>query len=385
MSRLPRSLQRFAPRDIQRGFAAFVLALAGAACTPSESGIRRAAPEPDASGVGSGGATGEGSGGAAGEGSGGAAREGSGGSAGSSSSRNDAGNTASALAPVDGAVTPIVAMPDSSYAAVIPGEGLPAFEAVPTAGKLQSAKGIVWWKSKRALLIADEAAGAIVAFTPPDDVQVWLTMPDAKPYGLAFGEAGSLWVTSRAARRVVRVDVITKAITTVVDGVTGMLGDVVAATTGDAYFTTTGESSAVHRIARAGTHTVLATYAWGAGLFLSLDQKFLEGPGDFAGHAIFRLPLAADGGAAGAIAVWTHPGREGGEGLCMDVAGNLYVPTRGGLEAIGPDGTRLRPNLFDGQGNATNCAFGGADGKTLYLSIDGKLLRLAVKIPGLPE
>jgi gluconolactonase len=351
----------------------------GTAAAGSGGGEARAGAAGHAAGSG-----GDGGAGQASHGGGGAGGATAGATAGAAGSAGAGSAGASAPPPNDGPdLGP--AAPDPAYAATNPGDGLPAAGEVPSGGKLKSPAGLVWWKAKGVLLVADEGAGAIFALTPPDRLDEWLALADAKPYGLALGPSGTLLVTSRAAGKILRVDLATKAVTTALAKVDGTVGDVVVAKTGDAYFTTTGEHSAVHRLAPDGTDSSLATYAWGAGLFLSLDQKNVEGPGDFAGHTIFRLPLDASGGAAGPIAVWTHPGREGGDGLCMDVAGNLYVPTRGGLEVIQPDGNRLRPNLFDGMGLGANCAFGGPDGKTVYYSVDGKLLRVAGKVPGLPE
>lgn len=58
----------------------------------------------------------------------------------------------------------------------------------------------------------------------------------------------------------------------------------------------------------------------------------------------------------------------GGDGMAVDAAGNLYVtqPEVSGIEVVAPDGRRL--GLIRFPLAPANCAFGGADGKTLFVT-----------------
>jgi gluconolactonase len=88
------------------------------------------------------------------------------------------------------------------------------------------------------------------------------------------------------------------------------------------------------------------------------------------------------------------PGR-GGDGMRLDVAGNLYVAAgitspRGphetsdvppGIYVIAPDGTLLG-RIPIGEDVLTNLAFGGPDGRTLYITAGKTLFTKRVDIPG---
>jgi gluconolactonase len=88
------------------------------------------------------------------------------------------------------------------------------------------------------------------------------------------------------------------------------------------------------------------------------------------------------------------PGR-GGDGMRLDVEGTLYVAAgilspRGphetadvppGVYVIGPDGT-LRGRIPIQEDVITNLAFGGADGRTLYITAGKSLFRTRVGVPG---
>jgi gluconolactonase len=68
-------------------------------------------------------------------------------------------------------------------------------------------------------------------------------------------------------------------------------------------------------------------------------------------------------------------GLTGADSGCMDVKGNLYVGISGGLAVVSPQGERI--GTIDIDANAvTNCAFGGEDGKTLYVTAWTSLWRV---------
>jgi sugar lactone lactonase YvrE len=78
--------------------------------------------------------------------------------------------------------------------------------------------------------------------------------------------------------------------------------------------------------------------------------------------------------------------------MCLDRAGNLYVPGIQGVELFErTQGKRydayVRVNAApdDAYGLPTNCAFGGADGKTLYVTRPELLMKARVNVPGLPN
>ncbi|RYE94252.1 MAG: SMP-30/gluconolactonase/LRE family protein, partial [Myxococcales bacterium] len=61
----------------------------------------------------------------------------------------------------------------------------------------------------------------------------------------------------------------------------------------------------------------------------------------------------------------------------------LYVTGSEGVTVLSPAGDKL--GVITGTGSATNCAFGGPDHRTLFITAGKRLYRLAVGIPGSPS
>lgn len=77
-------------------------------------------------------------------------------------------------------------------------------------------------------------------------------------------------------------------------------------------------------------------------------------------------------------------GLEGADGMTLDCHGNLYVTEHGAkrVRVFSPQGKGLATIRVDA--NVTNAAFGGADGKTLYITGAGALWQLALDVSGMP-
>lgn len=70
----------------------------------------------------------------------------------------------------------------------------------------------------------------------------------------------------------------------------------------------------------------------------------------------------------------------GGDGLSIDVHGNLYITTDLGVQCFDPKGTLLGIIEFPEQ--PANCAFGGPDGKTLFATCRTGLYRVTMPYAG---
>ena len=75
---------------------------------------------------------------------------------------------------------------------------------------------------------------------------------------------------------------------------------------------------------------------------------------------------------------------EGADGMALDCHGNLYVTEHGAkrLRVFTPQGRELATIRVDA--NITNAAFGGADGKTLYMTGAGALWQIRLDVTGTP-
>lgn len=72
------------------------------------------------------------------------------------------------------------------------------------------------------------------------------------------------------------------------------------------------------------------------------------------------------------------PDRADPDGMTIDAEGNLYCTGRGGVWVVQPDGS-LREFIAVPE-FVSNVTFGGADGRTLYLTCKGKVYALAMRV-----
>lgn len=77
-------------------------------------------------------------------------------------------------------------------------------------------------------------------------------------------------------------------------------------------------------------------------------------------------------------------GLDGADGMTVDCQGNLYVTEHGAkrVRVFSPQGKQLATIRVDA--NVTNAAFGGKDGKTLYITGAGALWQLPLAVSGMP-
>jgi gluconolactonase len=111
---------------------------------------------------------------------------------------------------------------------------------------------------------------------------------------------------------------------------------------------------------------------------------------------IYSFPLGPDGLISGKRRTLVDFGKEaGGDGMCVDVKGNIYVAARSlkrpGVLVIDPDGKEVafiatgpsQPGAAAPKGIPSNVTFGrGDERKTLYVTIDTSLYRIPVKVDG---
>ena len=75
------------------------------------------------------------------------------------------------------------------------------------------------------------------------------------------------------------------------------------------------------------------------------------------------------------------PGADAIDGIKIDIKGNLYVCGPGGIWLLSPGGKHL--GTIKTPKSPHNLAWGGVDGKTLYITAEGTLYRMTFSIPGI--
>ena len=99
---------------------------------------------------------------------------------------------------------------------------------------------------------------------------------------------------------------------------------------------------------------------------------------------VMRYDIDAQGDAANGKVFFDMtqaPGEDAIDGIKVDQRGNLYVCGPGGLWVINAEGKHL--GTIKTPKSPHNLAWGGADGKTLYITAQNTLYRMALNVPGI--
>lgn len=241
-----------------------------------------------------------------------------------------------------------------------------------------------------------------------------------KTNGTLFDSAGNMLNCEGGAGRVTRTDMSTGKVTVLADSYRGFPfaapNDIALDKHGRIYFTSRpgvedpakGNVNAVYRLdvpmAVHGKWGVTQLLAWPDvhmpnGIVISPDNKTLylieAHPDADRNRNILAFDLNADGSLSNRrVHINFYPGRSG-DGMCIDAEGNLYVAaglhkrrntsetldTRPGVHVISPTGKLIAFGETT-RDTVTNCAFGGKDLKTLYVTCGTELVSFRTTIPG---
>ncbi len=258
--------------------------------------------------------------------------------------------------------------------------------------KFMFTEGPQWIPATKTLLFTDIPANRIHEHTPGAGITVFRE-PSANANGLAVDPAGLLIACEHSGRRVSRTLADGKLVP-VADAFEGKKlnspNDVIVGKDGSVYFTdppyglpNPGQSElgffGVFRVAPGGKVEAIAKdMNRPNGIALSPDEKTLYIV-DTATAELRVYPVKADGsvGAASMLAK-TSPGPDG---MAVDAQGNLFITTSVGVEVYSPAGKLYGAIPVPEQ--PSNCAFGGADRKTLYITARTGLYRVALQNPGM--
>ena len=257
------------------------------------------------------------------------------------------------------------------------------------------------WSPDGFLLFSDIPANRIYRWDPGRKPDVFRD-PSNNSNGLAFDAKGRLLACEHGARRVTRTerDGIVKTLADRFEGKRlNSPNDLALHSSGAIYFTDPPYGLAgrkpelgfqgVFRIAPDGKLALLAKdMERPNGIALSPDERRLY-VDDSQKKIVRAFDVARDGSIANPrvlIDLGAY-GTRGVDGMKVDAKGNLYVTGTDGVYVVSPKGEFLAKITCPGQ--CTNCCFGGADRKTLFVTGrqrhgGGSLYRVQVPIAGLP-
>ncbi|UQA61282.1 SMP-30/gluconolactonase/LRE family protein [Polyangium aurulentum] len=259
-------------------------------------------------------------------------------------------------------------------------------------GGFNFTEGPQWVPARGSLLFSDIPANTIFEMKPPATVTAFVT-PTNNTNGIGLDEGGLLVTCEHSGRRVART-LANGSLVTIIDSYQGKKlnspNDVIVRSDGQLYFTDPpyglggapselGYNGLFHvKPGGNGTTLIAKDLERPNGVALSPDGNTLY-VDDTATGELRAYSLAADGTASGGKKIATTSPNP--DGMTVDELGNIYVTNDAGVEVFRADGTLYGAIKVDEK--PTNCAFGGEDRLTLYITAQKSLYRVKMVVPGL--
>ncbi len=267
-------------------------------------------------------------------------------------------------------------------------------QATKISGQFYFTEGPIWDPAKNVLYFTDINAhqgtatgGAVYKLTLPSTFEI-LFQPDGNADGLGLDPQGNLIAAGYGSRSIWRLSG-TSTMTTLApcSGGAGTCynskeintpDDIASRSDGVLYFTdpTFGQSLAsgtfglsgaqgVYRLTKDGVlHLEDSTTSGPNGINFSPDEKTLY-VAYTSGNSVSKFSVAADGSLSNKA---PFASANLADSMCVDAGGNVYVATSGGLAVFSPAGGAPLGTIAVGGDVVTNCAFGGTDQKTLFIT-----------------
>lgn len=281
------------------------------------------------------------------------------------------------------------------------------------AGDERFTEGPVWVRDGGYLLFSDVPLNAIMKWSPGAGVTVFRKPMFTSSYpegaqigsnGLTLDPQGRVVAAEHGNRRISRIEKDGK-ITVLADRYEGKRlnspNDLVSKRNGDVYFTDPPglyrgypaaadkpsqelDFNGVFRVTAAGkVELVTKDMTFPNGIAFSPDEKKLYVANSNPEKYWMVFDVQANGAVANGRKFYDaakEPGDGAPDGLKVDKAGNLYMTGPGGLWIASPEGKHL--GTIQTPEIASNCAWGDADGKSLFITARTGLYRIKLNIAG---
>lgn len=222
-----------------------------------------------------------------------------------------------------------------------------------------------------------EKDGTIGLVKPDGTVELFLTLPEGSiANSIKFDSKGTMYLADFFGHNVLKVDMKTKAVSTYVHSADFNQPNDICINKKDQIFASDPNwkesKGQIWRI-DAGGKAVLLARDMGTtnGITLSPDEKIL-----YVNESVQRKIWAFDVDAQGNISnkrLFAEFADYGFDGMACDKKGNLYVTRygKGTVEVLSPQGKVIQSIQLKGK-NCSNLVFGGADGKTVFVTLQDR-------------
>jgi gluconolactonase len=268
----------------------------------------------------------------------------------------------------------------------------PDAEIKKLAGDMKFTEGPVWIAGEKKLIFSDIPSAKLMQWTADKGLSEF--RPSENSNGNTLDQEGRLVTCQHSGRNVVRTEKDGK-ITVLADKYDGKKlnspNDVVVKSDGTLWITDPPygvprdqkkeqEGNWVYRLdPKDGKMTIVSKdFDMPNGLAFSPDEKRLYIADSGKGRRVGAFDVKDDGTLSAAV-FWMEGGSDG---LRVDASGNVYTTTGDGVRIFNPAGKRIATIKFP-EGPA-NCAFGGDDMKTLFVTARTGLYSIQLKVAGNP-
>lgn len=265
----------------------------------------------------------------------------------------------------------------------------PGATPVPVTADSRFYEGPSWDTLTEQLYFASLSTSELFRLTPPDTSTLWMSDTHGIN-GTYLGNDGRLLCAQGNVRRILSLRIGLNGpedpIILAENSVWNAPNDLCQTPAGDIYFTTpdfdSQTTSKVYRLTSMGATTAVITdMPLCNGIISSLDGSILY-VSDSSRKWWRSYPVNPDG-SVGPGSLFFNPSTSNEndpDGMTIDEFGNLYFAGRGGFWIVSPDGQQL--DMLPVPEFVTNLTFGGTDGRTLYITCDGKVYSLAMEVRG---
>ncbi|MDR7088322.1 SMP-30/gluconolactonase/LRE family protein [Cellvibrio fibrivorans] len=217
--------------------------------------------------------------------------------------------------------------------------------------------------------------GTIGVIDEKDNAQLFVTLPEGSTgNGIRFDRDGFMYVADYSGHNVLKIDPKTKAIFVHAHSEKmNQPNDIAIAKSGVIYASDPNwkESTGnLWKVATDGTVTLLeANMGTTNGVEVSTDEKHLY-VNESVQRNVWKYDIDKTTGAVKNKRLLIQFPDHGLDGMRCDVDGNLYIAryAAGEVTVVSPHGTVIERIKLKGQ-KPTNVAFGGVDGKTVYVTL----------------